>query len=83
MSTTLTEKPNTTTEMPQSDPPRWVWHHAATWEDLVAALVGKPYTARCGKRCHGVPGKFRHRSTLAPIEQCVVCRDLIAGGSPP
>lgn len=53
-----------------------IWHNAATWDDLLSALAGGPYTAKCGARCRGAKGVSRHRSTLPPMEKCAVCADL-------
>lgn len=58
------------------DPSRRLWHNAATWDDLIASLLGRPFTAKCGKRCQNEGGIARHRSQLPPIAQCMVCRDL-------
>lgn len=77
MSTPTIEAPAAEAAEATSDAPRLpVWHNAATWEDLIAALRGEPYTAKCGARCHGKRGVFVHRSLLPPMEKCIVCADL-------
>lgn len=53
-----------------------VWHNAATWADWVRAVRGQKYTAMCGKTCQGAGGELRLRDSVAPMEHCVVCREL-------
>jgi hypothetical protein len=53
-----------------------LWHNAATIADLLAALLGRPFTAVCGKRCQGKVGEIRDRDLVGPMEHCVICKEL-------
>lgn len=75
MSTATEVRPDQEVEQGKSEPPI-LWHNAATWDDLLAALRGEPYTAKCGKLCKGIRGSLAWRSSLRQIEKCIICADL-------
>jgi hypothetical protein len=70
--TTMAPERTAVTSDADTQPPR-VYHRAADAEQTGLALNGQVYLTLCGQTLRPKPP--RRRSTLSPIEVCVICEE--------